>query len=231
MSENQGGWQPSAELQEMMNLLTPNRTRAIRRIIEEVELGGQPMAALFRGKDKICNKVTWNKAKGWSHNKMFMHILGMAKREIRAASLGGISEAVRILQDASPIAARDLVRQTTGDEAAIQSLLSEIIRPITAADKDIDIEHDPRVAAVNSLAQIGTAAASLALLQALLKSKAHVRTAILTALGQAASGVSTQRRLAAVAILNRASEETADKGQGNAAGEYSDDELAQIIKS
>ena len=226
-------WQPSHELNSLLAMLTAGQARGIRSIIERVELGGEPIEALFVGKGKVCNRTTYYKAKGWLQNKRFRAVLDLAKREARAANLsGGVAEALAKLQDTAPLAARDLHRQIAGDEAAIAELktivMSDKGKPIGVIAKTAIL--DDRVIAVNSLADIGTQAAALALLECLHSAKANVRTAIITALGKASSGLSTQRRLADVAVLNRAGKETAAKGMAGA-DELSDDELAAIAAS
>jgi len=223
-------WQPSHELNTLLAVLTAGQARGIRSIIERVELGGEPIEALFVGKGKICNRTTYYKAKGWLQNKRFRAVLDLAKREARAANLsGGVAEALAELQDTAPLAARDLRRQIAGDEAAIAELkaivMSDKVKPGGASAKTTLL--DDRVIAVNSLADIGTQAAALALLECLSSAKANVRSAIITALGRASSGLSPQRRLADVAVLNRAGKETAAKGSAGA-DELSDDELAAI---
>jgi hypothetical protein len=230
-------WQPSHELNTLLAMLTAGQARGIRSLIERVELGGEPIEALFVGKGKICNRTTYYKARGWLQNKRFRAVLDLAKREARAANLsGGVAEALAELQDTAPLAARDLRRQIAGDEAAIAELKSIVLgdkrgdkgKPVGVLAKTAML--DDRVIAVNSLADIGTQAAALALLECLHSAKANVRTAIITALGRASSGLSTQRRLADVAVLNRAGKETAAKGLAGA-DELSDDELAAIAAS
>jgi hypothetical protein len=218
-------WLPSHELDTMMSLLTAGQARGIRSIIERVELGGEPLDALFVGRGKICNRTTYYKVKGWLKNKRFKAVLDLAKREARAANLsGGVNEALAELQDTAPLAARDLHRQIAGDEPAIEALKAIVT---SSRRKVTDDAFDERVGAVNSLAEIGTMSASLALLECLHTAKDAVRTAIIMALGKASSGLSTQRRLADIAVLNRAGKETAAKGIAGA-DELSDDELAAI---
>jgi hypothetical protein len=216
-------WTPSNELNAMLAFLTAGQARGIRRIIEKHELGGKSIESLLTGEHKICNHNTFYQR--WLKNKKFTAVLDLARREVRVANLSGVNEALAELQSTAPLAARDLHRQIVGDATAIEALKAVVLKGRPPADGEID----ERISAVNSLADIGTSAASLALMECLRMTKNAVRNAIVAALGRSASGLSTQRRLADIAVLNRAGKETAGKGQ-SAADEMSDDELAAIAR-
>lgn len=215
--------QASADLAALLARLSPAQAQAVIRIAES-ELAGQSVESLFEGPRKICSRTTYYRKRGWAHKPEFLLALAQARREIRAQRLTDVVEdAIAELKLSTPLAAADLRRQIAGDETAIDALAD-----ILADHKKTTGE---RKAAVNSLAQIGTPRATQALLGALHDGDCKVRLAVVEAMGAAASGLSASRRMADVAVLDRADKGTASKGV-TPADEFADlpeDELNQLI--
>ncbi len=211
------GWSPSSELRALLNKLTKAQARAITRIAQS-ELTGATRESLFYGPDKICNRSTFYRPRGWVHKPVFRQALELAEHEVRAARLEHvIDDALAELKEATPLAARDLRRQIVGDEGAIDALAA-IVRDTKRSQED-------RIGAVISLGMIGTPRATGALLDVLNDARPHVRTRVIEALGAAAGGVNSQRRLASIAVLDRADKMTANKGE-----QLSDDDLDAEIE-
>jgi len=201
-----GGLQPSEELRGLLARISPAQAKGIIRIVE-AELGGETVESLLRGPSKICSRSTFYRARGWWHNRGFRSALELARNEARAQTMtSALDDAINELKRTTPAAARDLRRQIVGDEAAIDALLSVI-----KDRKAIPANADERGAAVRSLAVIGTPRATQALLELLDDKSAEVRMVVIESLGISASGVNSQRRLADIAVLDRADKMTASK--------------------
>lgn len=198
------GLQPSSALQDLFAELSPAQVGGIIRIVE-AELAGRSIESLFHGPDKICNRSTYYRAKGWSSKPAFVEALTMARKEIRSQRLSSaVDEAIEELKLATPAAARDLRRQVTGDERAIAALVECV--------QNSSIEVEIRQVAVNSIGAIGTPRATEVLIDLLnTVDLLALKISILTALGKAGAGLDTQRRMADVAVLDRADRKTADK--------------------
>lgn len=203
--------QLSEDLRGFLARLTPAQAAGVIRIAE-AELAGQSVESLFAGEGKICSRSTYYRRNGWVHKADFQNALGLARREIRANQMVAIvRDALEELKAATPLAARDLKRQVAGDETAIDALgqvATNRKRP-----------QDERLSAIVSLGQVATSRASSVLLALIDDPNAEIRVAALTALGPAAAGTNAARRLASIAVLDRADETTADKGSGVSAGE------------
>lgn len=199
------GLQPSSALQSLFAALSPSQVSGIIRIVE-AELAGRSIESLFHGPDKICNRSTYYRAKGWSSKSTFVEALTLARKEIRSQRLSSaVDEAIEELKLATPAAARDLRRQVTGDERAVMALVE--------CAQNSAVETEMRQAAVNSIGAIGTPRATEMLIDLLQTvDLLELKIAILTALGKAGAGLDTQRRMADVAVLDRADKKTADKG-------------------
>jgi len=199
------GLQPSTALQSLFAELSPSQVSGIIRIVE-AELAGRSIESLFHGDDKICNRSTYYRARGWSSKTAFVEALALARKEIRSQRLSSaVDDAIEELKLATPAAARDLRRQVTGDERAITALVD--------CAQDSAIETEVRQAAVNSIGAIGTPRATEVLIDLLQTADLlPLKISILTALGKAGTGLDTQRRMADVAVLDRADRKTADKG-------------------
>jgi hypothetical protein len=199
------GLQPSAALQSLFTELSPSQVAGIVRIVE-AELAGRSIESLFHGEDKICNRSTYYRAKGWLSKRAFHDALALARKEIRSQRLSSaVDDAIEELKLATPAAARDLRRQVTGDESAIVALLE--------CAQNVQLEAPAREAAVNSLGAIGTPRATEMLIGLLRQADiGGLRVPILIAIGRAGAGLDAQRRMADIAVLDRADKQTADKG-------------------
>jgi HEAT repeat protein len=137
-----------------------------------------------------------------------------------------MSEAVNAALDrlkmAAPDAAADLHRQITGDHDAISGLAEVLNSGKYTADQ--------RQAAARSLGSIGTPAAVDVLLKALTTVKAEIRLDVIEALGSSASGIDPARRMASIAVLDRADTDTAAKSAARSVDALSDDELERLIR-
>jgi len=199
------GLQPSLALQALFAELSPSQVAGIIRIVE-AELAGRSIESLFHGDNKICNRSTYYRARGWSSKAAFIEALALARKEIRSQRLSSaVDDAIEELKLATPAAARDLRRQVTGDERAIMALVD------CAQNSAIEVEI--RQTAVNSIGTIGTPRATEVLIDLLQTVEPlALKISILTAIGKAGAGLDTQRRMADVAVLDRADRKTADKG-------------------
>jgi len=223
--ESQSQWTPFAatpELQAALAQLSGKQSEAVIRIAQ-TELAGGTIESLLSGPYKICSYSTfYHKARGgWAHKPAFQDALALARREVRAQRISGaVDDAISKLKETAPLAAEDLRRQIAGDEGAVDAL-ANILR-------DTSIETADRMHAACALGTIGTRAATAILIDVLanlegdmaviepVKIGDHLvvglRSAMLTALGLSAQGTSPQRRLASIAVLDRADKATANKG-------------------
>src|SRR3990172_6102978 len=221
--ESQSQWTPFAatpELQAALARLSGKQSEAVIRIAQ-TELAGGTIEALLTGPNKICSYSTfYHKARGgWAHKPAFQDALAL--REVRAQRISGaVDDAIGKLKETAPLAAEDLRRQIAGDDGAVEALANVL--------RDTSIETADRMHAAFPLGTIGTRAATAILIDVLanleddmaviepVKIGDHLvvglRRAMLTALGLSAQGTSPQRRLASIAVLDRADKATANKG-------------------
>lgn len=201
--------QPSKSLADLLGKLSPAQAVAVGRIVA-AELAGQSVESLLTGTHKICNRSTYYRKRGWIRKSEFVAALEQARRELRDQNLSSlVNDAVAELKAATPLAARDLRRQIVGDEAAIDALLGII----EDRSRQTKAGTDERVIAVSALAAIGTPRATEALLKLLEEKNPEVRTKVIEMLGVSAAEVNVQRRLADIAVLDRADRMTANKGE------------------
>jgi len=197
------GLQPGEELKAKLAKLSPAQAAAVGRIVA-AELAGRSVESLFDGPHKICSRSTYYRRRGWVHKAEFQAALEQARREIRDQNLlGVVNDAIAELKATTPLAARDLRRQIVGDQAAVDALLAVVLDRKKAVDE--------RSAAVRSLATISTTQATQALLGLLNETNKDVRLVVIEALGSSAIGTNVQRRLADIAVLDRADKLTASK--------------------
>lgn len=195
-------FRPSDHLSRVLATLTPKQRAAIPRMVE-ADLMGLGREELFKGDRKICHRSVY--FENWSKNPVFVAALELALAEARPALMQNVvQDTVARLKQIAPLAANDLERQIIGDEQAVLALnrvASNGKRPI-----------DERVAAVGSLGLIGTAPTTLVLIGLLDDGVPEIRKAAAEALGRSAIGTDVQRRMADIAVLDRADKETANKG-------------------
>src|SRR3989304_7399473 len=95
-------WQLSDELKAALGRLSQAQARAVIRIVE-AEVTGQTVEALFSGKNKICNRATYYRPRGWSHKPAFVLGLDLARREGRAQRMSSfVNEGLDGLKAAAP---------------------------------------------------------------------------------------------------------------------------------
>lgn len=212
---------PSAGLTALLNQLTPKQRRAVP-ILVAYDLRGWPIEQLFDpdNPDRVCNRSLYHRE--WKKNKTFVAALEMAKSEGRTvATANVVIDTVQRLREIAPLAANDLERQITGDAHAVQAL--------ERVAKNSKRPVDERVAAIDALGKIGTRSTTDVLLGLIDDGDAMIRKAATECLGSSAAGLNVQRRLADVAILDRADRMTANKGGAmDEAHELSDEELERI---
>ena len=225
----QSGFEPSPELQQLLQHLSPQQATGAIHIAKE-ELKGRSLTAILLADDRPCSYSTfWHrKRNGWMHKAAFVAALSLARQEVRTHRLAGaVDEAVETLKSATVDAARDLHRQITGDVGAIEAL-SKI-----ACDKEVG--EGERIAAVRALGDIGSQSAVDELLKAMeaaqTKAAANVRMALIEELGRAGAATDTRRRLADMTTLDRADKMTASKGETERTIEdLTDEELEAIAR-
>lgn len=90
------------ELSQKLLSLTAKQRDAVDVIVARHYIGGEPMAALFRGDDKICSeRIYYNTKNGWAHNDAFLDALSEAAR---LALQRGETDRQRKLQAATDLA-------------------------------------------------------------------------------------------------------------------------------
>jgi hypothetical protein len=213
IESNPTSFRPSDHLNAVIATLTPKQRAAIPRLVE-CDLRGDSKEALFKGDNKVCHRSVF--FENWSKNPVFNAALNLALAEARPAMMQNVvTDTVERLRQIAPLAANDLERQITGDAHALL-MLSRVAqnskRPV-----------DERGAAVISMGMIGTRQATDLLLLLIEDADPIIRKAAVEAIGKSATGLDTQRRMADVAVLDRAAPETASK-----AGESDDFDLDEI---
>jgi hypothetical protein len=225
----QSGFQPSSELEALLNHLSPQQATGVIHIAME-ELKGRSLTAILLADDRPCSYSTfWHrKRNGWMHKAKFVEALHLARQEARGFRLANaVDEAVELLKVATVDAARDLQRQITGDVGAIEAL-SKIALETSRSEGE-------RTAAIRALGDIGSQGAVdrllLVLETAQSKATTGLRAAIIEELGRAGAATDTQRRLADMTTLDRADRMTASKSTSErTAEEMTDDELESIAR-
>jgi hypothetical protein len=218
IEEKATNWQPSETLQNLLAKLTKQQAAAIVRVAE-ADVAGIGITDLLRGPNKICNKATYYGK--WYKREAFQEALLLALVEVRTLDFSDVvTQAREELKRTTPLAVADLQRQIVGDDGAVESLAA-ILRDGSSA------LADQRAAAI-ALGTIGTKRSTQALIAVLNKCLPDARETVLLSIGVSGAGTSTQRRMASIAVLDRADPETADKSGHKAAEELTDDELAAI---
>jgi len=215
----------SEELRGVLRQLSGQQSAGVLRIVQ-AELEGRSIASLLAGPGRICNHSTYYRRGGWRDKAAFNQALGLARRDYRAWLLEhGTQEALTLLAEGAPHAARALRQQVSGDEMAVGVLIGVLEDPDAAL----------RMMAADHLGQTGLPAAVPALRDALAREEdADVRRALLAAIGAIASWRDEDRREAAGEILDRAGTQTAPKSQVQASvgfglEELSDTELDRLL--
>lgn len=199
-----GAW-ASRELNELLATLTPQRARAIERIVA-AELEGRSLSSLLDCPDQICTSTTYyggKKRRGWKDNANFVRALELARRDYRAWLLEhGVGDALLVLVQTAPDAARSLRQQVVGDDAALEAL-EMVLRTGNLAEQKI---------AAYRLGETGNPRAVAPLLDIFrLYEDAELRSAIVHALGAIAGWRDRDQAMAALGVLDRADVKTAAK--------------------
>jgi len=204
MSQRGESW-VSDELQALLAKLSWQQARGVLRIVQ-AELEGRSLSSLLDCDDQICTSTTFygsGKRRGWRHKPEFNRALELARRDYRKWMLEyGVNDALAILSEAAPHAARALRQQIVGDSAAIAAL-EEALK---SGDAEV------RESAARCLGLTGLARAVPALHEALgRETEPSVRKVLVEALGYIAGLRDGDRRAAAISVLDRAAVETAAK--------------------
>jgi len=215
----------SEELRAGLRGLSGQQAAGVLRIVQ-AELDGRSITSLLDGPDRICNHSTYYRRGGWRDKAAFVQALELARRDYRSWLLEhGAREALTILADGAPSAARALRQQGTGDESAVAVL-------VDALDS---VDAGLRSLAAESLGRTGSPAAVPALRQALAREEEPgARRAMLQAIGDIAAWRDADQRDAAGEILDRVDVKTAPKSASTVQGGFglgalSDVELEQLL--
>lgn len=205
-------FRPSDELSAVLATLTPKQRAAIPRLVE-CDLAGASKEALFSGPNKICHRSVFYE--NWVKNPIFVAALKLALAEARPAVMERVvGDTVTRLQEIAPLAAADLERQIIGDDHALDALMR--------VAQNQKRPNDERIAAIQSMARIGTRRGTDLLILMLDDADPDIRRTCADQIGLSAAGLNATRRLADTAVLDRASADTANKG-GDGQGEDIDE--------
>lgn len=208
----------SDELIQAAVKLTDQQWAGIVRIVQ-AKIQGHTLSSLLDCKGQICTSTTFygsGDRKGWRDNPDFMSAWDLAKRDYRKWLLeSGTGEALAILSNTAPDAAREIRHQVIGDQEAIAALVKALS----------DGNYMIRRAAADALGRTGSDIAVQALSSAMETEKAKsVRAAIVEALSEIASWHNTSRLAAAGSVLDRVGVETAQKFK------FDDDDINSAIE-
>jgi hypothetical protein len=215
----------SEGLRSALRRLSGQQAAGVLRIVQ-AELAGRSITSLLEGEDRICNQSTYYRRGGWRDKPAFNQALELARRDYRAWMLEhGTQEALVLLAEGAPVAARALRRQVAGDDQALGVLVGVLEEP----------DAGLRMLAALHLGETGSPAAVSALRAALAREEdGEVRRALVAALGRIAAWRDEDQRDAAGEILDRAGTRTATKSTVQASvgfglEELSDAELEQLL--
>jgi hypothetical protein len=195
----------SDELKEALAKLTSQQATGVLRIVQ-AELDGRSLSSLLDCPDQICTSTTYygsGRRKGWKDKETFQRALDLARRDYRSWALEhGTGEALLILADSSPDAARALRHQVRGDEQALAALTALL-------DSEDDEERKTAVVGLYSTGLPQAVAPLLAAIED--EENMAIRLEIVKGLAHIAGLRDPERRLSSQGILDRAAVETAAK--------------------
>lgn len=196
----------SEDLERALAGLTAQQAAGVVRIVQ-AELEGRSLASLLDCADQICTSTTFygsGRRVGWNGRPAFREALELARLEYRAWLLAhGTGEALLVLAEASPEAARVLRHQVRGDDAALAVLVRVLER-----EEDVALRKD----AARALGKSGQARIVPALVAALGREEnAAVRQVLVEAIGTVAGWRDREQATAALGVLDRADVRTAAK--------------------
>jgi len=223
----------SDELRLALRQLSGQQAAGVLRIVQ-AELEGRSLGSLFQGPARICSESTYYRRRGWRDKTAFNEALGLARRDYRSWLLDhGAGEALVVLAEGAPLAARALRRQVAGDEGAVAVLIDALGSE----------EEGLRRLAAENLGRSGARSAVPALAEALAREgDAGVRATMLQAIGDLAAWRDGDEREAAGEILDRVDVKTGRKTEqrveggigaviGLGLGELDDAELEQLLEN
>ena len=223
----------SGELSAALAVLTSQQARGVTRIVQ-AELAGEPISSLLDHPGQMCTSTTYygsGRRRGWKDKAEFREALALARRDYRQWLLEeSTGEALSILGSTAPEAARALRQQIVGDGPAVMVL------EMALATQEPELRRN----AATRLGETGLPAVVPALSRALQREKEpEVREALVVALGQVAGWRDSDRRAAAMGVLDRADVKTATKQAVSVNQDeflsplvgLSDEELEQVIEN
>jgi hypothetical protein len=197
----------SDELIVTLARLTGQQADGVLRIVE-AELDRRSLTSLLTGPEKICNGSTYygtrdGRRPGWLAKPDFVRALELARRDYRKWLVDhGVGDALSILSRAAPEAARALEQEVRGDPAAVSALCRLLEHSLP----------EIRQGAALALGATGLAEVVSPLASALEReTDFEVQKALIAGLGRVAAWRDSDRRAAAVAVLDRADVKTAAK--------------------
>lgn len=212
----------SEELYDALAALSSQQAAGVLRIVQ-AELAGQGVSSLLDGEGQICTSTTYyNRKRGWVHKPAFQQALALARRDYRGWALEwGGRDALAILAQTAPDAARGLRHQVTGDAAAVEGLIRVL--------RNRELEADERVVAAQALGGTELLAVVPGLLAALEdEDSGPVRQAIIQALGHVAGARDSARRAAITAVLSRVGLEAGIRVGDDDIDRAIEDEIARL---
>ena len=223
----------SGELSAALAVLTSQQARGVTRIVQ-AELAGEPISSLLDHPGQMCTSTTYygsGRRRGWKDKAEFREALALARRDYRQWLLEeSTGEALSILGSTAPEAARALRQQIVGDGPAVMVL------EMALATQEPELRRN----AATRLGETGLAAVVPALSRALQRETVpKVREALVVALGQVGGWRDSDRRAAAMGVLDRADVKTATKQALSVNQDeflsplvgLSDEELEQVIEN
>lgn len=223
----------SDALRSALGILTGQQAQGVLRIVQH-ELNGGKLSDLLDCPDQICSSATFyggGSRRGWRDRPGFQAALALARSDYRAWLLEhGTADALALLAQAAPGAARVLDQQVNGDPRAQQALIEMLGSGSAQA----------RMTAAQQLGAAGLVSSVPALWKAWQdEGDAPTRIAIAEAIGAILGHRDPGRRDAAAQVLDRAAVETAPKSTVERTGEgdqflalvatMSDEALAQAL--
>ena len=190
------------ELRRALGELTSQQARGVVRIVV-AELEGRSIGELLDCENQICASTTFYRRGGWKDNGRFQRALTLARGDYRTWMLeNGAEEALSILAETAPEAARALRQRVRGDNSALAVLEATLAATEPAL----------RVNAARQLGETGLPQVVPGLRAALHRERnAEAKAAMVEALGRIASGAARDQD-AAESVLDRADIKTAAKG-------------------
>ncbi|MBN2392093.1 MAG: hypothetical protein JXR84_15305 [Anaerolineae bacterium] len=195
----------SDELNTALVKLSAQQAAGVVRIVQ-AEIEGRSLSSLLDCPGQICTSTTYygsGRRIGWHGRAEFQTALSLARRDYRSWLLeNGTGDALLVLAQTAPDAARSLRQQIVGDEAALNAL-ERVLRTGSSAEQKVAVYRmgdtgNPRfVAPLSEIFEW--------------YDDNELRTAIVHALGAIAGWRDRDQAAAALGVLDRADVKTAAK--------------------